>query len=73
MARRISLHDVRLPPNLLKDIDTELMVKLSEDDGSAFAEFLDSVDLEDVRNITMMQCTDSYYTAKAVFPTNQPN
>ena len=46
--RRISLHNVRLPGNLLKDIDIERMGKLSEDEGS-FMEFLDGLDLEDVR------------------------
>ena len=52
MARRVSLHDVRLPPNLLKDIDVEQMGKLSEDEG-AFMEFLDSLDLEDVRHASL--------------------
>ena len=46
--RRISLQNVRLPGNLLKDIDIERMGKLSEDEGS-FMEFLDGLDLEDVR------------------------
>lgn len=45
---RISLHDVRLPPNLLKDIGTDEMVKLNGDDG-AFLEFFDGLDLDDVR------------------------
>lgn len=45
---RISLHDVKLPPNLLKDIGLDEMVKLSGDDG-AFLEFFDGLDLEDVR------------------------
>ena len=46
--RRISIQNVRLPPDLLKDIDMEQMGKLSEDEG-AFMEFLDGLDLEDVR------------------------
>ena len=46
--RRISLQNVRLPPNLLKDTDIEQMGKLTEDEG-AFMEFLDGLDLADVR------------------------
>ena len=46
--RRVSLQNVRLPSNLLKDVDVDRMGKLSEDEG-AFMEFLDSLDLEDVR------------------------
>ena len=49
MSRRISLHDVRLPPNLLKNTSAERMGKLTEDEG-AFLEFLDGLDLEDVRD-----------------------
>ena len=50
--RRFSMQDVRLPPNLLKEIDIERMGSLSEDEG-AFMEFLDSLDLEDVRRATL--------------------
>ena len=46
------MQDVRLPPNLLKEIDIERMGSLSEDEG-AFMEFLDSLDLEDVRRATL--------------------
>ncbi|CAI8027198.1 Vacuolar protein sorting-associated protein 37A [Geodia barretti] len=46
--RRFSMQDVRLPPNLLKEIDIERMGSLSEDEG-AFMEFLDSLDLEDLK------------------------
>ena len=49
MSRRMSLHDVRLPPNLLKNTSAERMGKLTEDEG-AFLEFLDGLDLEDVRD-----------------------
>ena len=50
--RRFSMQDVRLPPNLLKDIDIERMGSLSEDEG-AFMEFLDSLDLEGVRRTAL--------------------
>ena len=49
MSRRVSLHDVNLPPNLLKNTSAERMGKLTEDEG-AFLEFLDGLDLEDVRD-----------------------
>ena len=45
---RISLQDVKLPPNLFKDIGTDEMGKLNGDDG-AFLEFFDGLDLDDVR------------------------
>lgn len=48
MNRRLSLQNVKLPPDLLKEIATERMGKLDEDEG-AFLEFLDGLDLEDVR------------------------
>jgi hypothetical protein len=48
MARRVSLHNVKLPSNLLKEVDTERMGKLNEDEGE-FLEFLDSLDLEDLK------------------------
>ena len=44
---RISLHDVKLPPNLLKDIGIDEMVKLNRDDD-ALLEFFNGLDLEDV-------------------------
>ena len=50
MARRLSLHNVRLPPDLLKGVDIDRMRKLSEDEG-AFMEFLDGLDLEDVSEV----------------------
>lgn len=48
MSRRLSLHDVKLPPNLLKDVGIDRMVKLNGDDD-AFLEYFDGLDLEDVR------------------------
>ena len=50
--RRYSIQNVRLPPNLLKEVDIERMGSLSEDEG-AFMEFLDGLDLEDVRRTAL--------------------
>ena len=43
----MSLQNIRLPPDLLKEVDTERMRKLNEDEGE-FLEFLNGLDLEDV-------------------------
>lgn len=50
MARRLSLQNVRLPPNLLKGIEVDRMRKLNEDEV-AFTEFLDGLDLQDVSEV----------------------
>ena len=61
MARRVSLHNVKLPSNLLKEVDTERMGKLNEDEGE-FLEFLDSLDLEDVSIRVQILCLLTVYT-----------
>lgn len=57
--RRMSLQNVRLPSNLLKEIDIERMGKLTEDEGE-FTEFLDGLDLEDVRRTNDFSVTIYY-------------
>ena len=50
--RRLSINDVRLPPDLIKGYTPEALKELNNQDDGSFFEFFQGLDLEDVSGLS---------------------
>ena len=48
MVEHVSINDVRLPPDMVKDYTVEALKELSNQDEGSFYEFFQGLNLEDV-------------------------